>query len=98
MGSGDKIISESASGAYQAMLGCYLGQMRQMGMKRKEGLVDVAKYFAYLADLNEPPELNTQMVGKMGLEGVAGINVVAKVYKPRGGGGGGGRGGCGGRG
>jgi ATP-dependent RNA helicase MSS116 len=79
---GHDVLTGSATGAYQAFLGYYLGQMKRMGMNRKEDLVDIANDFAALAGLSEPPQMSRDLLGKMGLKGVAGINV-----------GGGGRGG-----
>jgi ATP-dependent RNA helicase MSS116 len=96
---GDKVLSKSAKGAYQAFLGYYLGQMKRMKMKRKEDLVRIANEFAALSGLHEPPPLTAQMVGKMGLKGVDGLNVQAKGKddfggrgRKHGGGGGGGPG------
>lgn len=72
---GDKILSKSAKGAYQAFLGYYLGQMKRMKMKRKDDLVSIANQFALLAGLYEPPPLSANIVGKMGLKGVNGVKV-----------------------
>lgn len=78
IGSRDRVLSSSASGAYQAFLGYYVGQMKRMRMRGKEELVDIANDFALLCGLREPPALTKQMVGKMGLRGVAGLNVSAQ--------------------
>jgi ATP-dependent RNA helicase MSS116 len=72
---GDQVLTGSATGAYQAFLGYYLGQMKRMGMNRKEELVDIANDFASLAGLSGPPELSRDLIGKMGLKGVGGINI-----------------------
>lgn len=73
--SNDRVLASSAKGAYQAFLGYYLGQMKRMRMRRKEDLVNVANDFAYLTGLREPPSITKQLVGKMGLRGVEGINI-----------------------
>ena len=75
---GDKILSKSASGAYQAFLGYYLGQMKRMKMNRKDELVSIANEFASLTGLREPPSLTSQLAGKMGLKGVNGLNIKSK--------------------
>lgn len=75
---GDKILSKSAKGAYQAFLGYYLGQMKRMRMTKKDDLVSIANEFATLTGLHEPPPLTSQLVGKMGLRGVNGLNVQSK--------------------
>lgn len=72
---GDEVLAGSASGAYQAFLGYYLGQMKRMGMHRKEELVNIANNFASLSGFYEPPYLSKDLIGKMGLRGVAGLNV-----------------------
>jgi ATP-dependent RNA helicase MSS116, mitochondrial len=80
---GDKLLAPSAKGAYQAFLGYYLGQMKRINMERKEDLVAIANDFAFLTGLDELPELPVALVGKMGLKGVAGLNVAAKVPNDR---------------
>ena len=75
VGNGDKVLSKSATGAYQAFLGYYLGQMKRMRMNRKEDLVAIANDFASLSGLREPPSISKMLVGKMGLKGVHGLNV-----------------------
>jgi superfamily II DNA/RNA helicase len=77
VGRGDKILTKSAKGAYQAFLGYYLGQMKRMRMKRKEELVEIANDIALQSGLHEPPSITKQLVGKMGLKGVAGIKLSA---------------------
>lgn len=72
---GDKVLSKSAKGAYQAFLGYYLGQMKRMRMNRKEQLVDIANDFAAMSGLQEPPSLTKMLVGKMGLKGISGIKI-----------------------
>jgi ATP-dependent RNA helicase MSS116, mitochondrial len=71
----DRVLASSASGAYQAFLGYYVGQMKRMRIRGKEELVDIANDFALLSGLREPPALTKQMVGKMGLKGVSGLNI-----------------------
>ena len=72
---GDMPLSGSANLAYQAFLGYYLGKMKPLKMGRKEELVDVANNFAMLTGLRQPPAMPKQLLGKMGLKGVAGLNV-----------------------
>eukprot|EP00536_Pseudo-nitzschia_multiseries_P000208 jgi/Psemu1/178176/e_gw1.3.226.1 len=95
---GDGVLSKSGSAAYQAFLGYYKSQMKRMGMNRSETLVEIANNFALSAGFNEPPQLQKSTVGKMGLKGVAGLNIGAGASPGRGGGGRGNRGGRGGRG
>lgn len=74
---GDRNLTPSAEGAYQAFLGYYLGQMKRMKMKKKDDLVSTANRFSSLMGLSEVPALAKNMVGKMGLKGVNGIVVKA---------------------
>ena len=73
----DRVLATSASGAYQAFLGFYVGQMKRLRVRGKEELVDIANDFALLCGLREPPALNRQTVAKMGLKGVTGLNIGA---------------------
>lgn len=101
---GDGVLSKSGSAAYAAFLGYYKGQMKRMGMRRAESLVNIANDFALSSGFKEPPQLQKSTVGKMGLKGVPGLNIGSGDFGGRGGGGrggggrGGGRGGGGGRG
>lgn len=99
---GDGVLSKSGSAAYQAFLGYYKGQMKRMRMNQPELLVAIANDFALSSGFKEPPQLQKSTVGKMGLKGVAGLNIGSGNFGGgggRGGGrGGGGRGGRGGRG
>jgi ATP-dependent RNA helicase MSS116 len=72
---GDRNLTPSAEGAYQAFLGYYLGQMKRMKMKNKDDLVRTANLFSSLMGLSQVPALAKNMVGKMGLKGVNGIVV-----------------------
>jgi len=72
---GDGVLSKSGSAAYAAFLGYYKGQMKRLGMKRAEPLVDIANDFARAMGFLEPPQLQKSTVGKMGLKGVAGLNI-----------------------
>jgi ATP-dependent RNA helicase MSS116 len=94
---GDKVLTSSAQGAYQAFLGYYLGQMRRMRINSKETLVEYANQLAGAMGLTKIPELSKKLVGKMGLKGVSGIVLGEGDEPSRGGGGrgGGGRGGGG---
>jgi ATP-dependent RNA helicase MSS116 len=75
VGRGDKVLVNSGEGAYQAFLGYYLGHMKRMKMKSKEQLVEVANEFSSAMGFRRAPLLAKNMVSKMGLSGVAGINV-----------------------
>eukprot|EP00527_Entomoneis_sp_CCMP2396_P005386 CAMPEP_0198140178 /NCGR_PEP_ID=MMETSP1443-20131203/3390_1 /TAXON_ID=186043 /ORGANISM="Entomoneis sp., Strain CCMP2396" /LENGTH=208 /DNA_ID=CAMNT_0043802525 /DNA_START=241 /DNA_END=867 /DNA_ORIENTATION=+ len=72
---GDLILTKSANGAYTAFLGYYLGQMKRIRMRNREELVYIANSFATLCGLTEPPAITKMLVGKMGLKGVAGVNI-----------------------
>ena len=90
--SNDRILSTSAGAAYAAFLGYYKGQMKRMGMARSESLVSVANEFASSAGFVEPPMLKKGTVSKMGLKGVAGLNIGSSGDFADTWGGGGGRG------
>ena len=77
VGNGDKVLSLSGQGAYQAFLGYYLGQMKRIKMKRKEALVDIANEFSGAMGFREVPALGKNMINKMGLKGISGISVKA---------------------
>ncbi|EHK98557.1 putative ATP-dependent RNA helicase, mitochondrial [Glarea lozoyensis 74030] len=88
---------DNQSRTYQAWLGYYKGHMKPMGFDSEE-LVNQANMYAR-GGLGSPdtPTINKTTVGKMGLKGTKGLNVVAdppRVSKGgrRGGGGGGGEG------
>uniref|UniRef100_A0A7S4AXN6 ATP-dependent RNA helicase n=1 Tax=Pseudo-nitzschia australis TaxID=44445 RepID=A0A7S4AXN6_9STRA len=95
---GDGVLSKSASAAYAAFLGYYKSQMKRMGMRSPENLVSIANDFALSTGFAEPPQLQKSTVGKMGLKGVAGLNIGSGAFSGGGGGGRGGRGRGGGRG
>jgi ATP-dependent RNA helicase MSS116 len=77
---------------YQAWLGYYKNYVRQMGWDL-ERLVQEGNRFAYDGLVaGEVPGIPKSTVGKMGLKGVRGVNVVANLEKPARGGGGGGEG------
>lgn len=77
IGGGDKTLSVSGQGAYQAFLGYYLGQMKRMKMKDKHVLVKIANEFSSAMGFREVPALGKNMVVKMGLKGVSGIVIKA---------------------
>ena len=77
VGNGDKVLSLSGQGAYQAFLGYYLGQMKRIKMKRKEALVDIANEFSGAMGFREVPALGKNMINKMGLRGISGISIKA---------------------
>jgi len=92
---GDGVLSKSGSAAYAAFLGYYKGQMKRMRMSQAEILVGIANDFALSSGFAEPPQLQKSTVGKMGLKGVAGLNIGSGDFGGRGGNRGGGRGGGG---
>jgi len=75
---GNKSLTKSAQGAYQAFLGFYNGQMKRIKLKRKEDLVSLANDFSAQLGLKEVPRLTKQMVGKMGLKGVNGLVLLSR--------------------
>mmetsp|Transcript_35568 Transcript_35568/g.77894 ORF Transcript_35568/g.77894 Transcript_35568/m.77894 type:complete len:740 (+) Transcript_35568:260-2479(+) len=77
IGGGDKTLSVSGQGAYQAFLGYYLGQMKRLKIKDKKALVNIANEFSSAMGFRQVPALGKNMVGKMGLKGVSGIFVKA---------------------
>ena len=72
---GDQDLVKSGEGAYQAFLGYYLGQMKRLRMKRKERLVEIANQLSSSMGFRQPPKLNKNMIGKMGLKGIPGLLV-----------------------
>jgi len=77
----DLVLVKSAEMSYQAYLGFYNGNLKRIGMAGrsgggKEGLVKIANEFAVLMGLPGPPPLEKRTVGKMGMKGVPGLNVV----------------------
>ena len=88
---------ENKGKVYQAWLGYYKNYLKQMRWDVDQ-LVDEGNQFAFKALISsEVPGIPKNTIGKMGLKGVRGLNVVANFEKP-GRGGGGGCGGGGGRG
>lgn len=87
---------------YQAWLGSYKNHSRAMGWDDKRLVAEGNKFAIEGLISGEIPGLQKTIVGKMGLKGVPGLNIVPNIPKPpRGGGGGGGEGrsaGSGGRG
>ncbi|KAJ1479634.1 P-loop containing nucleoside triphosphate hydrolase protein, partial [Baffinella frigidus] len=82
--------------AYQAWLGYYNALTRKMGWT-KEDLVRTANDWArQTCGLSYIPTLEAKTVGKMGLKGVAGLNIGGRVVQPGAPGAGGGRGSGGG--
>jgi ATP-dependent RNA helicase MSS116 len=89
----DSVDEATRTKAYQAWLGFHKTFTKQLQLNN-EGLVAAANDYAEAMGMPEPPLLDKQVVGKMGLRGVPGLNVghVERV----GGRNGGGRGGRGG--
>jgi ATP-dependent RNA helicase MSS116 len=82
---GDAKLTQSAEQAYRAFLGYYVGQMKRITINSKEKVVDVANSYSSMMGLNEVPGLEAMTAGKMGLKGVAGVNVT-KSRQNKGGG------------
>lgn len=86
------------SAAYAAWLGYYNTHARTLGWDRERLVAEAGRYVRGAlawegeAGVKGLPEMETRTVGKMGLKGVGGMNVVPT--KPREGGGRGGRGGA----
>ncbi|KAI9631920.1 P-loop containing nucleoside triphosphate hydrolase protein [Dioszegia hungarica] len=100
------VSDEAKTQAYQAWLGYYNGSTKALGWNQGQ-LINGANEFARVSLRYEgsgsgaewkPPGLLAKTVGKMGLKGAPGLNVVREVQGAGGGGGGGGRGQGGGRG
>jgi ATP-dependent RNA helicase MSS116 len=89
----DSVDEATRTKAYQAWLGFHKTFTKQLQLNN-EGLVAAANDYAEAMGMPEPPLLDKQVVGKMGLRGVPGLNVghIERV----GGRNGGGRGGRGG--
>lgn len=93
----DTVDEATRTKAYQAWLGFHKTFTKQLQLNN-EGLVAAANDYAASMGMPEPPLLDKQVVGKMGLRGVPGLNV-GHVERTGGrGGGGGGRAPGGGRG
>ncbi len=91
------VTFENKGKVYQAWLGYYKNYLKAMRWD-VEQLVDEGNQFAFKALIaGEVPGIPKSTIGKMGLKGVRGLNVVANFEKLGRGGGGGGRG-AGGRG
>ena len=72
---GDKKLVKSGEASYSAFLGYYLAQMKRMRMRRKEDLVSIANELSGAMGFRSAPSLSKNLVGKMGLKGIPGINV-----------------------
>ena len=76
----DAVGNEPKVAAYQAWMGYYKGFLRTMGWSPSE-LVEQANEYAfqalrYKADDGMPPPILAKTVGKMGIRGTKGLNVV----------------------
>ena len=98
---GDRTLTQSAQQAYRAFLGYYNGQLKRVTLDSKAEVVEVSNQYSKLMGLDEIPSLEPKTVGKMGLKGVPGLNIMRNPRDNNGGGrggrgrGGGGRGGPG---
>ncbi|RMY73695.1 hypothetical protein D0863_03700 [Hortaea werneckii] len=92
------VDEKTKSKAYQAYLGFHKTFMKQLRLD-PAGLVEMANEYARSMGCLEPPVIDKQVVGKMGLKGTRGLNVGTVERASNGAGGGrGGRGGRGGAG
>ncbi|CAL8464262.1 g3797 [Coccomyxa elongata] len=85
---------ESKAQAYRTWLGFYKGFLK-MCKWTPERLVQAANQYAATLGCSGPPPIEKRTVGKMGMKGVPGLNIVASLDVERPGGRGGGRGGQG---
>lgn len=72
---GAKDLEDSASKAYQSVLGYYKQNMKRTSINGVTELVQIANEISRVAGLIEPPALQKRTLGKMGLKGVRGIRV-----------------------
>jgi ATP-dependent RNA helicase MSS116 len=90
---------ENKEKVYQAWLGYYKGHSRAMGWDDVRLVAEANKFALEALGTGEVPGLQKTTVGKMGLKGVKGLNIIPNIPKPSRGGGGEGRSaGAGGRG
>lgn len=79
-----KLPEKTITAAYQAWLGFYNSNLKVLKFN-KEDLVRMGNKFAHqVCHTTEPPELHANVVGKMGLRGIPGINVASKKMQGRG--------------
>ncbi|KAI8616832.1 P-loop containing nucleoside triphosphate hydrolase protein [Chytriomyces sp. MP71] len=94
-----RVSGETKGMAYAAWLGFYNALTREIGWRGKDELVrEGNRYALECLGCETLPGIPKKTVGKMGLKGVPGLNLVDDVRKDASGGGRGGRGGHGGRG
>ncbi|KAJ3217122.1 hypothetical protein HDU67_008499 [Dinochytrium kinnereticum] len=98
-----QVSAETKSMAYAAMLGFYKTSIKDMMWTREQLVEECNKYAVNVLGCDGVPSIPRQTVGKMGMSGVAGLNIEegggggrGRGRGGRGGGGGGGRGGGGG--
>ncbi|KAL9183291.1 hypothetical protein ACHAXT_005078 [Thalassiosira profunda] len=97
---GNPKLQRSAQNTYRSLLGYNISNMQNLGMRRKDEVVEYINGLAVQMGFDEDnlPRITPKLVGAMGLQGVRGINVGRDQRGEGGGGGGGGgrRGGGGG--
>lgn len=82
------VSDESKSQAYQAALGYFKGELKLLRWGVPELIARVNEYAAHAllyrgGQSTEPPPLQAKTVGKMGLKGVQGLNVVRGESQPQ---------------
>jgi ATP-dependent RNA helicase MSS116 len=70
------VEEEAKNKAYQAFLGFYKSSLKKLRLDAP-GLVHLANQYAVGMGCPEPPPIDKRVVGKMGLKGVKGLNVVS---------------------
>eukprot|EP00177_Eucheuma_denticulatum_P000802 GFKZ01001453.1.p1 GENE.GFKZ01001453.1~~GFKZ01001453.1.p1 ORF type:complete len:446 (+),score=48.80 GFKZ01001453.1:671-2008(+) len=70
-----RISYSSKAGAFQAWLGFYNGQLRQLGWSKERLVREANDWATKVALLHEPPSLLPQTARKMGLQGVPKLRV-----------------------
>ena len=94
-----RLPTETVGAAYQAWLGFYNSSLRKLRWDKDQLVFEANDWAKEICLQHTPPALQAKTVGKMGLKGVRGLNVLkGPSGTPGGGKGGGGRGGGGGKG
>jgi ATP-dependent RNA helicase MSS116 len=90
-------LVKSAQDCYRGMMGYYSGQLKRIGVKSPEKLVQFVNGYSLQSGLDEVPSIAAKSARNMGLYGIAGLTYAAESEGGGGGGGGGGRNRSGGR-
>ena len=76
-------LVKSAQDAYRGMMGYYSGQLKRIGVRSPEQLVEFINGYSIQTGLNDVPTLSAKSARNMGLHGVSGL-VYASEGKERG--------------